>query len=110
MTIVTASQRRLIELMDVSDPSSPFYNIFPVLDLGPFAEADSEDFVNVDRADFPRLTGEEKRKILAFAKGHPLALQVACARVYDAKENHVRLADALSAAREEMCGYIPEWT
>lgn len=110
MTIVTAAQRRLIELTDVHDPSSPFYNIFPVLELGAFTPADAEDFVSLHRDGIPRLTPDERRRILEFAKGHPLALQVACGRVFDAKENRLRIADALAAAAEEMQAYLPDWT
>ncbi len=109
MTIVTASQKRLIELLDASDPSSPFYNIFPVLELARFSDADAEDYVQVERPDLPRLTADERRRILAFAGGHPLALQVACAKVYEAKENGTPVGGAITAAAEEMRGYMPDW-
>jgi len=44
LSVVTVSQRPLSELTDRHDPTSPFYNTFPLLRLAPFSPADAEDF------------------------------------------------------------------
>jgi transcriptional regulator with XRE-family HTH domain len=106
ISILTASQKRLRELTDAADPSSPFYNIFPPLELGPFAPADAEDFVNLERSGMPPFTRAEKMRILEFAQGHPLALQVACFHVLRAKETGAGLETALASAAAEMDGYL----
>jgi hypothetical protein len=106
ISILTASQRRLRELTDASDPSSPFYNIFPPLELGPFAPADAEDFVNVDRPGVSGFARAEKKRILDFAGGHPLALQVVCFHVLRAKETGNGLETGLANAADEMTGYL----
>jgi transcriptional regulator with XRE-family HTH domain len=106
ISILTASQKRLRELTDGADPSSPFYNIFPPLELGPFAAADAEDFVHLERPGVPSFSRTEKKRILEFAQGHPLALQVACFQVLRAKETGASVETALAAARAEMGGYL----
>src|SRR5262249_27394867 len=106
MSIITASQKRLRDLTDASDPSSPFYNIFPPLDLGPFATADAADFVSLRRPGVPPFSAAEKEKILEAAKGHPLALQVFCFHVLEAKENGGSWLEGIRAAEDEMNGYF----
>jgi transcriptional regulator with XRE-family HTH domain len=108
MSIVTASQSRLRDLTDPNDPSSPFYNIFPPLDLGPFDEEDAGDFVNIARAGIPAFTAAERKRILEFSRGHPLALQVACYHVLDARETGESLAAAIQNAETEMRCYLPQ--
>lgn len=107
MSVVTASRRPLSEISDRSDPTSPFYNTFPLLRLGPFAEADAEDFVNVYRAGVPPFRPEVRRAILAFAKGHPLALQVACFNALEVKEGE-SLTDAMKKAADELKVLMPD--
>jgi len=108
LSIVTVSQKPLSELTDRGDPSSPFYNTFPVLRLGPFSEADASDFVTAHRFGVPPFTEDEKRAILDYAKGHPLALQVACFRVLEAKENGRGLVAAMQEAADEMKATLPD--
>jgi DNA-binding XRE family transcriptional regulator len=106
ISIITASQKRLRELTDTADPSSPFYNIFPPLELGPFDSADAEDFVNLERPGVALFARPEKKRILEFAQGHPLALQVACFHVLRAKETGGSLETGLAHAANEMSGYL----
>jgi class 3 adenylate cyclase len=108
MSIITASQRPLHELTDASDPTSPFYNTFPLLRLGPFAAADAEDFVNLRRAGVPPFRPEEKKAILEFAKGHPLALQVACSNVLDAREDGASLVVTIQKSYDDMKVHLPQ--
>jgi class 3 adenylate cyclase len=102
LSIITTSQRPLSELTEQGDPTSPFYNTFPILRLGPFASDDAEDFVNLHRPGTPVLKPEEREAILSFAKGHPLALQVACFHVVQAKEWGESLATAMLKAEDDM--------
>jgi transcriptional regulator with XRE-family HTH domain len=106
ISIITASQNRLRDLTDATDPSSPFYNIFPPLELGCFTPADAEDFVNLERCGVPAFSRLEKKRALEFAGGHPLALQVACFHVLRAKETGTSLETGLASAADEMAGYV----
>ena len=110
MSLITASKRPLSELTRGDDPSSSFYNIFSVVNPAGFADKDAEDFVNLHRPGVPAFTPQEKKKILKFAKGHPLALQVACFHVIEAKENSDGLTAALQRAAHDMKAHLPdEW-
>jgi class 3 adenylate cyclase len=102
MSIITASHKQLIEITDHSDPSSPFYNIFPLLSLEPFSETDAEDFVTLYRSGVPTFQRKEKIAILKFAKNHPLALQVACFHVLEASRTGENLDVALRKAEKEV--------
>lgn len=106
MSIVTATQSPLSALTDAHDPTSPFYNTFPILRLGPFAEKDATDFVVVRRPGLPSFTPEEKAAILAFTKGLPLALQVACFHVVEAKQYGESLPVAMKKAEDDMQAHL----
>lgn len=109
MSIVTSSRKPLVELTDPNDHlTSPFYNTFPLLRFGPFAAPDAEDFVNLHRAGVPPFKPEERRAILDFAKGHPLALQVACFNVLEAKERGGTLTAAIQRAADDMKVILPD--
>lgn len=108
LSVVTVSKRPLSELTDRGDPTSPFYNTFPLLRLGPFAPADASDFINLYRAGVPRFSDDERRAILDFAKGHPLALQVACFHVLESKGGGASLTAAIQQAADEMKVLIPD--
>ena len=107
MAIITSSQAQLNELTDPDDPTSPFYNTFPLLELGPFTDEDVEDFLNLLRPNLQPFEPEEKKVIRDFAKGHPLALQVACYYVVKAKMRGTSLAIALQDAAKDMKAYLP---
>jgi transcriptional regulator with XRE-family HTH domain len=109
MSIITASQARLRDLTDASDPSSPFYNIFPLLELGPFTEADAVDFVNLRRAGVAPFDAEEKKHILKLARGHPMVLQVACFHALEARENGDSLKAAMQRTEDELRGSLASW-
>jgi class 3 adenylate cyclase len=107
MSIITASQRPLSSFAVLNDPTSPFYNIFSLLMLDPFTDSDVEEFITHYRWGVAPFKPEEKGAILSFAKGHPLALQVACFHVLDAKHRGESLAVAMRRAEEEMKGLLP---
>jgi len=107
MSMVTSSRRQLSELTEHNDPTSPFYNTFPLLRLGPLKESDAEDFVNTHRPGVPTFTPEEKQEILKFAQGHPLALQVACFHTLEAKQDGESLLAAMQKAADDMKALMP---
>jgi hypothetical protein len=102
MSIVTASRHPLHELTDTSDPTSPFYNTFPLLRLGPFTPADAEDFINLHRPGVPPFIAAERNTILKFCGGYPLALQVACFHVLEAKQERTALEVAMRNAEQDV--------
>jgi hypothetical protein len=110
VSIVTASGRPLSEVMDQSDTDvSPFYNIFSVIRLSPFAEPDAADFLALHRQGVPSFTRREREAIQTFAKGHPLALQVVCFHLLEAKRERANTMDALAAAADEMRAVVSAW-
>ncbi|MBV9926386.1 MAG: hypothetical protein JOZ96_15310 [Acidobacteria bacterium] len=113
LSIVTASQRQLHELTDTNDPTSPFYNTFPLRRLGPFAREDAQDFLNHYRPGIPPFNTEERAAILDSARGkdsnkyHPLALQVSCFHVLEAQQDGDGLATALRRTSDDMNEHLP---
>jgi len=108
MSVITASKKPLSQLTEPDDLSSSFYNTFPTLRLGAFSKVDASDFVTVHRSGVPQFTPEEKEAIPDFAKGHPLALQVACFHVLEAKASGEKLAVAVQRAAEDMKNHLPD--
>lgn len=108
LSIATASRRPLSEITERGDPSSPFYNTFPLTRLSPFATADAEDFVNLHRPGVPTFTNGERAAILGYAKGHPLALQVACFHVVESKQSGKSLDASMQKADDDMKAHLPD--
>jgi hypothetical protein len=109
LSIITASRRPLNEVSGPSDSTSPFHSAFPLLSLGIFSEANVEDFVKADREGMMPFTDEEREIIRRFAKGHPLALQVASFHVLEARRKGASLAAATRRANDDMQAYLPSW-
>lgn len=105
MAIITASQRHLHQLTDPDDPTSPFYNTFPPLSLGPFAQEDADDFLSVLRPNIPSFEVAEKEAIRNFSKGYPLALQVASFHVLNCKRSGSPLVTAMELAKQDLKSY-----
>lgn len=105
MAIITASQRHLHQLTDPDDPTSPFYNTFPPLPLGPFAKEDLDDFLSLLRPNIPPFEIAEMEAIRKLSKGYPLALQVACFHVLNCKRSGLPLATALELATQDLKSY-----
>ena len=59
-------------------------------------------------AGVPRFTADERAAILDFAKNHPLALQVACFNVLEAKEDGTTLLAALQRSADDMRAHLPD--
>jgi len=108
MAIITASKKPLSQLTEPDDLTSSFYNTFPTLRLGVFSIEDASDFVTLHRSGVPQFTPEEKEAIQEFAKGRPLALQVACFQALEAKESGEKLTAAMQRAADDMKNHLPE--
>jgi uncharacterized protein len=108
VTIFTSTRRALYEVIPSYNPTSPFFNIFALLRIGRFSDQTSKEFVEVPREGVPAFSTEERDLILNFANGHPLALQVACSYVLDAKHNGDSLATAIEMAQDEISVRLPK--
>jgi hypothetical protein len=105
MSILTAAPKRLSELTDPGDDTSPFFNTFPVLPLRAFAAADARSYVELHRAGVPPFTLAERDRIMEFAQNHPLALQAACYHILAARQTGEDIAAALARARDD-CRHV----
>lgn len=110
MAIITASCVPLNQLTEPKDPTSPFYNTFPLLRLGTFSDDAVHDFLSLYRPGVPSFEVAEKEAIRNFAKGYPLALQVACLHVINSKTSGFSLDVALQNAVEDLRSYSPSET
>jgi len=110
VSIVTATKKPLNEVVPADDLSSPYFNAFGSVDLGPFAQGEAEDFVNYYRPGVERFSEEEREAILSFSQRHPQALQVACFHVLNAKRTGELLESAIKKAGQDMKNHLPgEW-
>jgi class 3 adenylate cyclase len=109
MSVITTSRKRLSELTEPGDPTSPFYNTFPYLPVERFSDRVAGEFVDAWRPGIPSFSSEERAAILAFAKGHPLALMVACFQVLETKEQGEHWTASMPRAAEDMRSHIPGW-
>lgn len=105
-SIITASRKKLSEITDPNDETSPFFNMFSVLSLGPFSEAEAKTYVTRQRPKVPPFLEKEAASILKFAAGRPLALQIACFHVLETRENGNNLKIAMRRAAEDIQGVI----
>jgi hypothetical protein len=87
LALVVATQHTLPELYrSGAIPTSPFFNIFTVLRLGPLPEAEARELVSrpVER-NGQSFSASEVDFILGLAGTHPYRLNVACELLYEAK-------------------------
>jgi hypothetical protein len=103
MSILTAAPKRLSELTDPQDDTSPFFNTFSVLTLRVFGAPEAQRYLDIARPGVPAFTDREKDRILEFAHGHPLALQSAAFHVLAARDLDGDLPAALTRAKQD-CG------
>jgi hypothetical protein len=83
LTLLTASRISLQEMHEQGALVSPLYNIMGRLALGPFTEAEAEEFVRLPRAGV-KFTDAQAEEILRRGKQSPLRLQVLCFHVAEA--------------------------
>lgn len=86
LSLVTSSRSALIELFHSSDiRSSPFFNIFGNITIGPFTEAEARDFISLSLTENDiSFTDTEVDSIFRMAGYHPYFLQIACSFLFEA--------------------------
>ena len=106
LCMVTASNDTLSQLMPFYNPTSPFFNVFANVQLGPMPREDAEDFLTTISAETLPLTSQERNAILDFAEAHrsayPLALQTATTQVIQAKRADNDMSFAMHKASEAL--------
>jgi hypothetical protein len=101
MSIFTAARKRLSELTDPEDDSSPFFNTFSPLYIEEFSRDVALKFVQRKRDGIRAFTNEEANAILGFSAGHPWKLQTACFHVLSAGDARDSLDKALERAERD---------
>lgn len=85
LAFLTASKTPLDKLAGQGDLTSPFFNIFQILELGEFTETEAQTLVarglDCDRP----FTSHESAQVLKLAGRHPAKLQIATQELYFAK-------------------------
>lgn len=109
LSIITTTRQPLSELTEPDYVTSSYYNTFALVLLTTFSQADAEDFVYMDRHGMIPFTSEEAKAVLDFAKGHPLALQVASFQILEARRRDERLTAAMRRANDDMKVHLPSW-
>ena len=109
LSIVTAAFKPLSELTDPEDDVSPFYNTFPLLELGRFTDDEASDFVKTQRLGIPKFKKAKRTAILDFARNHPLALQIGCQHVLSHTVNGDAVGVALREAERDIRTQLPTW-
>jgi hypothetical protein len=77
LAIVTATQRTLQSLSLEGKLTSPFYNVFTVVELKEFTQAEAHQFIAAyhQRVGF---TDDELKLVFSYLDPHPLKLQIVC--------------------------------
>lgn len=92
MAFVTATQQTLQNLCLDGKLTSPFYNIFTVIELKEFTDEEAVQFIAIwhERVNF---TEDELKLISSFFDLHPLKLQIVCDQVILNRDPERQLAD-----------------
>jgi hypothetical protein len=107
MSMITASKKPLSSIAILDDPTSPLYNIFSLLPLNRFTDSDAQRFITSYRWGVEPFLPEETAAILRFAKGHPLAIQIACFHLLETRHVCEAVSIATAHAEEEMKVLLP---
>jgi hypothetical protein len=106
MTIVSTSEKYLSELLPQYLPTSPFFNSFATLYLGPLSKDAAEDYLIMHQPPTTPLSAQEKQAIIDFSKGYPLRLQLAFSTLVQAKERGEGTEPALRSAEAAVAGLL----
>lgn len=109
LSTITASRITINEISAPSDSTSPFYNTFALISLETFSEANVENFLKADREGMTPFTEVEREAVRTFAKGHPLALQIAGFHIVEARRTGESVAAATRRANDDMTVHLPDW-
>jgi hypothetical protein len=109
LMLLMASRKTLSELIPWYSRTSPFFNIFEILRLGPLPREAIKEMLESECSDVPPFTAQEKETLVRFANGYPGALREACAEVVQAKEQGESLEAALHRVEEDLRTRLPTW-
>ena len=107
LSIYTSSVKPLSRLCENNPDLSVFYNIISIFELGSFSATEAKSFVTTKRQSVEPFNDAEVNRILDFAAGHPLKLQIACYQVLEAKLSGTPLEEAIQAADREANELLP---
>ncbi len=85
LAFLTASQTSLRALAQRGNLTSPFFNIFQILELGELSPAEARRLAERGLRCEPPFTPREVEQVLALAGGHPAKLQIAGKMLCEAK-------------------------
>ena len=97
-----ASHQNPMKVADSLDKTSPFFNIFTTLELGPFEEAEALEFIDSINEHY---THGERRWILEESGCWPCLLQLLCQEKYLAVRNNNRVETWQHNARYHLENY-----
>ncbi len=83
---MTASKTSLADLTRQGNLTSPFHNIFRIMELGEFTKAEAGELLQWAKKAGHAFTKQEEEKLLDLTGCHPAKLQIAAGLLYDAKE------------------------
>jgi uncharacterized protein len=107
LSILTCSRTDWRALSTQASQTSPFYNTFPIVDLGPLSDKEARDYVDLDRPGLPKFSDDEKAAILKWAQGHPLKLQLACNEILKARGTGTTPSAAVLTAERQASQMLP---
>lgn len=100
--IAVASHEQPMKIADSLDKSSPFFNIFTTLELGPFTETEAQEFIDsIDQ----RYSTEECDWILQQSGCWPCLLQLLCQEKYLAVQNDIGVENWRNNALHQLQRY-----
>lgn len=102
IALITSTRKELIELTHSNEiRSSPFFNIFAMINLRPFNLQEAQDLIekNLAGGDI-RFTDDERNLILQLAGTHPYFLQVACYFLYEAYRQSLSASERVISTRK----------
>jgi hypothetical protein len=105
--ILTTSRLPLNQLLAAYLPTTPFFNRFAILHLGPLSPEAVFRYVELHQVPGLSFTQSEKERILAVSKGYPALVQFASSLVSAAKESGTNLDVVLAAAADAAKYVLP---
>lgn len=112
LALVTSSRRELVELCHSKEiASSPFFNIFSIIDLALFTHEEVDELIKRYLTDTDICFTPSEHKTLQHVSGcHPFFLQMACHSLFEAyvdnKSTSERLADMLTKMRRDSTSHF----
>jgi len=92
LAFLTASETPLGQLAQQGDLTSPFFNIFQILELGKFTDDEADTLVQRSQKSDQPFTPKESEQVLNLADCHPTKLQIAASELYNAKSSGTKVS------------------